>query len=123
MNKYELVAKIEKIAPLESQESWDCSGWIVDTKRTDVDKVMLALTVTPQVMTYAKEKGCDMIIAHHPLFCVPLEFKDIEIYASHTPMDKANDGTTETLIKSLGFNKEGEKDFGYAYLSIFALYF
>lgn len=105
MNKYELVAKIEKIAPLDSQEPWDCSGWIVDTIKTDIKKVMLALTVTKQVLAYAKEKGCDMIIAHHPLFYVPLEFKDIEIYASHTPMDKAVGGTTETLIKNLGFNE------------------
>ncbi len=103
MNKYELVSKIERIAPLETQEPWDCSGWIVDNDIADINKIMLALTVTDDVVEKALEKQCDMIISHHPLFSVPLKYKHINIYASHTPMDKAAGGTTETLIKRLGF--------------------
>ena len=103
MNKYELVSRIEKIAPIETQEDWDCSGWVVDNNITDVNKVMLALTITDNVFKQAQEKQCDMIISHHPLFAVPLKFRNINIYASHTPMDKAVNGTTETLIKALGF--------------------
>ena len=103
MNKYELVSKIEKIAPLETQEDWDCSGWVVDTKNSEVKKVMLALTITDDVVNQAKQRGCDMIISHHPMFSVPLKYKDINIYASHTPMDKAKGGTTETLIQELGY--------------------
>ena len=103
MNKYELVSKIEKIAPLETQEDWDCSGWIVDTKDSEVKKVMLALTITDDVVNQAKQRGCDMIVSHHPMFSVPLKYKDINIYASHTPMDKAKGGTTETLIQELGY--------------------
>ena len=104
MNKYELVSKIEKIAPLETQEDWDCSGWVVDTKDSEVEKVMLALTITDDVVNQAKQRGCDMIVSHHPMFSVPLKYKDINIYASHTPMDKAKGGTTETLIQDLGYN-------------------
>ncbi len=104
MNKYELVAKIEAIAPLDTQEDWDCSGWVVDTINSEVKKVMLALTITDDIVNQAKQKKCDMIISHHPMFSVPLKYKDINIYASHTPMDKANGGTTETLIKELGYN-------------------
>ena len=65
---------------------------------------MLALTITDDIVNQAKQKKCDMIISHHPMFSVPLKYKDINIYASHTPMDKANGGTTETLIKELGYN-------------------
>ncbi len=104
MNKYELVSKIEKIAPLETQEDWDCSGWVVDTKNSEVKKVMLALTITDDIVNQAKQRGCDMIVSHHPMFSVPLKYKDINIYASHTPMDKAKGGTTETLIQELGYN-------------------
>ncbi len=104
MNKYELVAKIEAVAPLDTQEDWDCSGWVVDTINSEVKKVMLALTITDDIVNQAKQKKCDMIISHHPMFSVPLKYKDINIYASHTPMDKANGGTTETLIKELGYN-------------------
>ncbi|MCR5265760.1 MAG: Nif3-like dinuclear metal center hexameric protein [Cyanobacteria bacterium RUI128] len=104
MNKFDLVHKIEKFAPLDTQEKWDCSGWLVCTKKNDINKVMLALTVTDDVVSQAKKNGCDMIISHHPLFCVPLGYSDVDIYCAHTNMDKAQGGTTDTLIKTLGLS-------------------
>ena len=72
MNKYEIVSKIEKFAPLETQEKWDCSGWAVErANNIEVNKILFALTVTDDIVTQAKEKNCDMIISHHPLFFVP----------------------------------------------------
>ena len=110
MNKYEVVRKIEEFAPLETQEKWDCSGWGVNNKK-DVNRVLFALTVTDKIIQQAKEKGCDMIISHHPLFYVPLEWKDINIYSAHTNLDKAEGGTTDALIKKLGFNKTENQEF------------
>lgn len=105
VNKYELVKFIEEIAPPESAEPWDLSGWIIETPNQDITKVMLCLTVTEYIVQQAQENGCNMIIAHHPLFTVPLEFnRGIDIYCAHTNLDKAECGTTETLIKKLGFN-------------------
>lgn len=104
MNKYNLVNIIENTAPLELQEKWDCSGWISETCNTDVKKVMIALTVTEDVFNQALDKHCDMIISHHPMFCVPLYFSDIDIYCAHTNMDKCLGGTTDKFIESLGFN-------------------
>lgn len=103
MNKYEIVSKLENIAPLDTQEPWDCSGWIVETEGSEINRIMLALTVTDEVVRKAQQKKCDMIISHHPLFCVPYKYKDINIYALHTPLDKAKNGTTETLMKRIGF--------------------
>ena len=103
MNKYDLVRKIEEFAPSETQEDWDCSGWIVDSDKKEVSKIMLALTVTDDVFEQAKAQNCDLIISHHPLFTVPIKYKDIDIYCAHTNMDKAKGGTTDTLIKKLGF--------------------
>lgn len=114
VNKYELTQIIEGIAPLESAEPWDLSGWIIETPCTDVTKVMLCLTVTADILCQAEACGCDMIISHHPLFTVPLEFnRGIDIYCAHTNLDKAACGTTETLIKQLGLevNREIEHDF------------
>ena len=104
MKKFDLVHKIEKFAPLDTQEKWDCSGWIVCTQKNEVDKIMLALTVTDDVIAQARAQNCDMIISHHPLFYVPLEYSDIDIYSAHTNMDKADGGVTDTLIKTLGLN-------------------
>lgn len=111
MNKYELISKIERIAPLESQESWDCSGWIVDCDNPQVNKVMLALTVTEEVVDYAKNKGCDLIISHHPLFFVPFKYRKINIYCAHTNMDKAQGGTTDLLIDAIRENGKAINEF------------
>lgn len=113
MNKLEIIRKIEAFAPLETQEKWDCSGWLVETQKTDIQKIMLCLTVTENVIRQAKEQNCDMIISHHPLFKINChselvsEFFQplIDIYCAHTNLDKADGGTTDTLVEVLGLEK------------------
>lgn len=109
MNKYEIVRKIEEFAPLETQEKWDASGWIIDTKSEEITKIMFALTITESVANQARKHGCDMIISHHPLFYVPLEFQDINMYCAHTNLDKAKGGTTDLILKELGLKGEGDE--------------
>ena len=72
MNKHTIVEKIEDFAPLDLAENWDCSGWLVKTNKNEVNKVMLALTITDEIINQANANNCDMIISHHPLFYVPL---------------------------------------------------
>ena len=111
MNKYEITERIENFAPLDLQEKWDMSGWIVDNKSTEVHKILYALTVTEDVYNQAINNDCDMIISHHPLFHVPLKYKDINIYSAHTNFDKTIGGTTDILIKELGFKGKVYNDF------------
>lgn len=111
MDKYEIVRKIEKFAPPELAESWDCSGWAAETKVAEVNKIMLCLTVTDDIVNQAKAQNCDMIISHHPLFFVPLEWSYINIYSAHTNLDRTEGGTTDTLIKALSFEKCETCDF------------
>ena len=130
MNKYKIITRIEQFAPLETQEKWDCSGWLVETKNQDIEKIMLCLTVTDDIVRQAREQNCDMIISHHPLFTVPLNYrlapagrgrscsrarasvtnagegyKSLDIYCAHTNLDRAQGGTTDTLIKTLGLDQ------------------
>lgn len=111
MNKYEIVQKIESFAPLDTQESWDASGWAVEKEGSEVNKILFTLTVTKDVFEQAIQKNCDMIISHHPLFFVPLEYRNLNIYCAHTNLDRAEGGTTDTLIKKLGFEKSENNDF------------
>lgn len=112
MDKYEIVRHIEKFAPLELAEDWDCSGWSVNnTRNTEICKVMICLTVTNNVIEEARLQHCKMIISHHPLFFVPLDWKDIDIYCAHTNMDKTNGGTTDELIRQLGMAISETKEF------------
>ena len=112
MNKQELISKLEAFAPRETQEPWDCSGWIVEHNNSEINRVMYALTITESVYSQAKENKCDLIISHHPMFSVPLKYKDVQMYCAHTNLDKANGGTTDTIIEKLGFEvTEKENDF------------
>lgn len=110
MNKYDLVKKIENFAPLETQEPWDCSGWLIDRNDVvDIKKVMLALTPSNDVINQALQNKCDFIISHHPLFFVDCSLwknfsPNIDIYCAHTNFDKANGGTTDTIIDLLGLS-------------------
>ena len=101
----EITNLIEEKAPLETQEEWDCSGFAIDIQNKDIKKILLCLSVTQDIVNQAINKNCDMIISHHPLFFVPFEFnKNIPIYSAHTNFDKADGGTTDTLIEVLGFS-------------------
>lgn len=114
MDKYEISKRIEKFAPLETAESWDASGWVIDNRCVDnISKVMLCLTPTEEVFQQALEKGCDMVVSHHPMFYLPLTSCAVDenfqpklnLYSAHTNMDKANGGTTDTIIKTLGLEE------------------
>ena len=101
-----IISQIESFAPPETQEAWDCSGWQIDLGERDVKKILLCVSVTNKIIEQAINKNCDIIIAHHPLFFVPFDFmKNISIYSAHTNLDKAEGGTTDTLIETLGFGK------------------
>lgn len=106
MDKNEIIKIIENFAPPEFAEDWDCSGRIVDLAGlNDISKVMLCLTVTDNIVEQAVKESCDMIISHHPLFYVPINYKDINIYCAHTNLDRAFGGTTDTLIENLELPK------------------
>lgn len=101
-----IIELIEKFAPLEFQESWDNSGSQIDFGNKDVKKILLCLTITQNIINQAIEKKCDMIVSHHPLFFIPFSFnKNIPVYSAHTNLDKADGGTTDTLIELLNLNE------------------
>ena len=58
---------IDSIAPFETQESWDNSGFLVGSGEKEVRKVLVALDATEDVLNEAAEKGAELIITHHPV--------------------------------------------------------
>ncbi len=108
----EIIDSLQKIAPLNTQEEWDSSGWQIRLEKKDIKRVMLCVTVTDGVLKQAEENNCDMIISHHPVIFNENDIekpiisdiirKHIPVYSIHTPLDKAKGGTTDSLIKLCG---------------------
>lgn len=123
MNKYLLTKRIENFAPTETAEPWDCVGFMVETTKTEVSKVMICLTPTDEVINQAISENCDMIVSHHPMFYVNFakglldenNSPQIDIFSAHTNMDKANGGTTDTIINVLGL-KNVQKQINHDFL-------
>ncbi len=108
----ELINVLNKFAPLDTAQHWDNSGWQIDLAASEVNKVMLSLNISAEVVSQAIESGCDFILSHHPLFFDPIKKinsaaiidaikNNIQIYSMHTNLDVATGGTTDTLVSKL----------------------
>ena len=58
---------IERFAPLSYQESYDNAGLIVGRPDDEVQRALLAVDVTDEVLDEAEREGCDLVITHHPI--------------------------------------------------------
>jgi len=120
---HEIVSAFEAIAPLALQESYDNSGLIVGEMGAEVSKALLCLDSTEAVVDEAIAKGCDLIIAHHPIVFGGLKRftggdyvqravikairNNIAIYACHTNLDNVlRGGVNERIAQQLGFEAE-----------------
>lgn len=129
----EIIKKLEEIAPKELCCDWDNVGIMAGDKYTNVNKVLLSLDCSADVIDEAIDKGADMIVTHHPFifkpiknldYSSPLALKiakviknDILVYSAHTNLDIADYGTNYTLAKLLELeNTEGLIPMGDAFM-------
>lgn len=114
--------EIEKFAPIFLKEDFDNVGLMVGDENKQVEKVLLALDCTKEVIREAVDINVDLIVTHHPLLfkkprniikgdligdkVITLIKEDIALYSSHTNLDSARYGINETIVEMLGFNSE-----------------
>ena len=107
---------MEEIAPPSLVCEGDNIGVQIGDPRKKVKYVLVTLEVTPEVITEAGDKNCQLIITHHPLIRSPLKNlagsetlssirqairQDLIIYAAHTNLDSAPGGTNDLLAETL----------------------
>ena len=71
MTVSDLYRVIDSIAPFDTQEEYDNSGFLVGDPAQEVSCILMALDVTPAVVDEAVECGAQLIITHHPLLFTP----------------------------------------------------
>ena len=115
---------IGNAAPLETQESWDNSGWQIcldKSNETDVNKILVSLELNEDVVAEAIASDIQLIVCHHPLIfggiksvddknvtgnmIVKLIQNGISVYATHTPFDKCSGGNNDYLAELLELNE------------------
>ena len=121
MNKVsEILSYITEVAPIHWQESYDNSGLLVGDANALVDKVLLTLDLTEQVIDEAIDNSFHLVISHHPLIFKGLKNilvddttgriitkaikHDISIAAMHTNIDNSYYGVNRALAEQLGLN-------------------
>ncbi|MEA5010838.1 MAG: Nif3-like dinuclear metal center hexameric protein [Angelakisella sp.] len=115
----EIIQAVETIAPFTTALDWDNSGLLVGDKNAQVERVLIALDVTSQVVQEAKRKGANLIISHHPVIfgggrkklvpgdpAVDALIAGIAVISAHTNWDMAQLGVNKALADTLGLKNQ-----------------
>lgn len=116
----DIIQSLEKFAPLAYQETYDNCGLLVGNSTLPCTGVICTLDVTSAVVEEAKQKNCNLIVAHHPIIfggirkivgnnevektLISAIKNDIAIYACHTNLDNIFYGVNHQIAERLGLN-------------------
>jgi dinuclear metal center YbgI/SA1388 family protein len=120
----DIVDHLESIAPAAYQESYDNAGLLTGDRTRECTGVLTTLDATEEVILEAAARGCNLIVAHHPIVfgglkrltgrnyverAVIAAIKgDIAIYSIHTNLDNmVLSGVNGRIADKLGL--EGRK--------------
>ncbi len=114
----EITNYLEKLAPVSLQESYDNTGLLIGSGKSNIEKALITLDVTEEVINEAISEKCGLIIAHHPIIFKGLKKltgsnlterlvimalkSDIAVYAIHTNLDNIMGGVNSILAEKLG---------------------
>jgi len=114
----DILKELFAFAPKELAEDYDNPGFLVGRGGSEVKKVIVALDITGDVVREAKEKGAELIVAHHPIIfnatksvtdesvtgelVLRLAESGIAAICMHTNLDSAKDGVNDILASLLG---------------------
>lgn len=117
MNCREWMEQLEQLAPLACACSWDNPGLLAGRAEKQINKILIALDATDEVIDLAIAEKADMLLTHHPLIfkavkkvndqdfigrrLVKLIQADICYYAMHTNFDAAPGCMADAAAKKL----------------------
>ena len=107
---------IDRLAPFFLSMDFDNTGILVGDRQKKVERALLALDCTKEVLRQAKELGAQLIITHHPIIFHPIKRvnedslvyhllrSDIAVISAHTNLDIAQGGVNDLLAKRIGLS-------------------
>ena len=110
---------LNNLFPTDTACDFDNVGLLIGDKDAEVNKAIIALDCTNEVVKTAIENGCELIITHHPIIFSPLksiladsiQYKlinsGISVISMHTNLDTAeNSGVNTCLCNALGIQNQ-----------------
>jgi len=110
----EITDFLYSLAPVYLAEDYDNVGLLVESQKTETESVLISLDTDVKIAAEAKEKGCGLVISHHPLIFKPIKRiskedavfalikNDIALYAMHTNYDSVRGGLCDVLLNKIG---------------------
>ena len=114
----DVISALDSFAPLPLQEDYDNAGLQVGLTEVEVSGALLCLEATEKTVDEAVEKGCNLIVTHHPLIFHKLsQVSDgdyvqrtvmkairngIAIFSMHTNLDSVEGGVNYMMARRLG---------------------
>ncbi len=120
-----LLSKIIEVAdglfPFSYAEPWDNCGLQIGDPGQFIQKLAVSLDPTPGTLSYAIDRGCQLLVTHHPVLLHPVSriVEDeyvgrvvraairggVNVLSLHTNLDAAPGGLNDLLATRLGLNE------------------
>lgn len=113
-----ILQKFEETFPLSHQEKWDHCGLNLGSREQEIRAVLFSYDICHEVIRYATQKKCHLIISHHPFRLsgnaeidldsydgqtIALAIKNrIALYSCHTVHDRSAHSLNHYYLKQLG---------------------
>lgn len=114
----EVVEAAESLWPVSLAEDWDRPGIQIGNIEWSVERVLLAVDLTAEVVSEAVSIGANLIVTHHPFLirgvssidsrsekgAVIIECisRSIAVFSAHTNADSASGGVSDVLARAFG---------------------
>lgn len=114
----DIIRILEELAPGYLAEEWDNVGLLTGDPECNINKVIMTLDVTLDVVHEAIRENAQMIVSHHPILFHSIKKidysqpemqvvrelikNDICLYAMHTNLDAVKGGVNDCLAQTLG---------------------
>lgn len=118
MQIIDIIRVLEAQAPPSLQEPYDNAGLLTGSPDWECKGILCTLDATEAVILEAKNRGCNLVVAHHPIIFGGLKKingknyvektviaaikNDMAIYAIHTNLDNVLHGVNDRIADRLG---------------------
>ena len=117
----EVIALLERLAPLDLSEDWDNTGLLLEpigAAERPIERAFLCIDLSEIVLDEALERGADLLIAYHPPLFRGLKrlrarspeervllralAAGLAVYSPHTALDATQGGVNDWLARAFG---------------------